>query len=101
MYFVYIVFPKVTEAKKMGEMLVKMRLAACVNILPVESMYHWQDKLTRDKETVLVAKTLKKNIKKLEEFVKSTHSYEVPFIGWWKLDTTKEYRQWLENELKR
>jgi periplasmic divalent cation tolerance protein len=100
MYFVYIVFPRIGAAKKVGEMLVKMRLAACVNVLPMESIYHWQDKLTRDKEVVLVAKTMKKNLKRLEEFVKSTHSYEVPFIGWWKLDVNKDYKKWLENELK-
>ena len=49
MIFVYSTFPNKKEAKEIGKGLVKNKLAACVNIFPIESIYHWQKKIVKDK----------------------------------------------------
>ncbi len=73
--------PKREEAERLAEILVSRRLAACVQILPeIKSFYHWQDKIERDAETLILAKTVIDKFAELEEVVRENHSYEVPEI---------------------
>lgn len=68
------------EAKRIARAVVEERLAACVNILPgaVESIYRWKGKVESAREKLLVIKTSKKSLAKLEAAVKRLHSYDVP-----------------------
>jgi periplasmic divalent cation tolerance protein len=69
------------EAARLAELLVVARLAACVQIMPeMESVYHWQDKIERAPETLLIAKTTQANFDDLERAVRALHSYETPEI---------------------
>lgn len=69
------------EAAQLAEMLVRQRLAACVQILPeIESVYRWQGKIERQKEVLLIAKTTKSKFEELEAKVRAIHSYETPEI---------------------
>ena len=68
-------------AGRIAERLVVDRLAACVNIIPqVESIYHWEGKICRDQELLLIAKTERACFEKLATTVKSLHSYTNPEI---------------------
>ena len=69
------------EAARLAEMLVGERLAACVQILPeMESVYRWQGQIERQKEVLLIAKTLASKFEALEREVRALHSYETPEI---------------------
>jgi periplasmic divalent cation tolerance protein len=69
------------EAARLADMLVVARLAACVQILPeIESIYHWEGKVERAPETILLAKTTQPNFAALEAAVRSLHSYATPEI---------------------
>jgi periplasmic divalent cation tolerance protein len=69
------------EAARLAEVLVGARLAACVQILPeIESVYHWQGKVERAPEVLLLAKTTLSNFNELESLVRSLHGYETPEI---------------------
>jgi periplasmic divalent cation tolerance protein len=69
------------EALRLADVLVGARLAACVQILPeIESVYHWQGKVERAPEVLLLAKTTLSNFNELESLVRSLHSYETPEI---------------------
>ncbi|HEX8888890.1 MAG TPA: divalent-cation tolerance protein CutA [Pyrinomonadaceae bacterium] len=69
------------EAARLADILVNARLAACVQILPeIESVYHWQGKVERAPEILLLAKTTAENFAALEAAVRSLHSYETPEI---------------------
>jgi periplasmic divalent cation tolerance protein len=100
MIFIYITCSNKKEAKKIGLTLVKKRLAACCNIFPIESIYWWQDKVAKDREVVLIAKTLKKNFKKVEKEVKKLHGYKVPCILEISIkEGNIKYLNWLKNAL--
>ena len=59
--------------------LVEKRVAACVNILPRgQSIYRWQGEVTQDSETLLMIKTSRACLERLEQEVRETHPYEVP-----------------------
>jgi periplasmic divalent cation tolerance protein len=101
MIFIYITCPNKKEAQKIGRALLEARLVACVNIFPVESAYWWQNKITKDKEVVLLLKTLKKNFKKIESLVQKIHSYQVPCLCALSIiKVNKEYFNWLKKEIK-
>ena len=69
------------EAARLAAMLVEKRLAACVQILPeMESVYRWQGKVERQREVLLIVKTLRSQFVALEREVRALHSYETPEI---------------------
>lgn len=100
MIFVYVTFPNKKEAEKMAKNLLMRKLAACLNIFPVESIYSWRGKTVKDKEFVAIIKTKKQNFRKIEKFILKNHSYNTPCI----LEipvakVTKKYQQWLNKNL--
>ncbi len=68
------------EARRLAEGLVAGRLAACVQILPVTSIYTWQERLHQDPEWLLLIKTTAARYGDVETFIREHHSYQVPEI---------------------
>jgi periplasmic divalent cation tolerance protein len=69
------------EAEKLSRGLVENKLAYCVNSVPsIQSTYFWEGKVCVDEEILLIAKTRSGRFPALEQWVKETHSYEVPEI---------------------
>lgn len=78
---IYITTENKIEAERIGQVLVEERLAACVNIIDgMQSIYHWEGKLTKDTETILIAKTTTAKTSNLTERVKALHKYDCPCI---------------------
>ncbi|MAF43390.1 MAG: divalent-cation tolerance protein CutA [Parcubacteria group bacterium] len=100
MIFIYSTFPKKKEAKDIGEKLVEKKLAGCVNIFPIDSIYSWKGKIQKDKEFTMVIKTKKGNFKKIEKFIRKNHSYTAPCIVEIPIGkVTKNYLKWLNRFL--
>jgi|SRR5690242_8334338 periplasmic divalent cation tolerance protein len=68
-----------SEAKKIAEMLVERRLAACVNVIPrMHSVYRWKDKVESAEEFLLLIKTGKENESAVQAAIRELHSYDLP-----------------------
>lgn len=78
--FVYTTFPDEEKAKEVGEHLIKEKLAACVNLWPIKSIYSWRDEIQHDQEVGMIIKTRKELYEKVEKRLKELHPYEVPAI---------------------
>jgi len=84
------------EAREIAKILVKKKLAACVQISKIESIYTWDNKLCVDIERLLFIKTKKENFKKVKREIKENHSYDLPEIIEIKIaDASKEYLQFI------
>jgi periplasmic divalent cation tolerance protein len=71
----------IKEAEKLSDILVKKKLAACVNIVPkIHSKYWWKGKIESSAESLMIIKTKTNLFKKLETTVRKHHSYTVPEI---------------------
>ena len=65
----------------MADVLLKKRLAACINISSeVESHYWWKGKKEKAREVVLFIKTKSTAFSKLEKMLRAHHPYSVPEI---------------------
>lgn len=99
---VYITTSDYQEAKKIGEEIVKLRLAACANILGnVESLYWWKGDLEKAKERILILKTTKNKVEEIKKQVKKLHSYENPcVIAIPIIEGSEEYLDWIKKEVE-
>ena len=88
------------EAQKISEALVKERLAACCNIVKARSVYIWKDRLCKEKECIVFAKTSAKKAKQCEARIKELHSYELPAIVFLQAKASKEYGKWVNESTK-
>ena len=90
------------EAQKIAQLLVRGRLAACVNIVPQAcSIFHWRGKVDRAREWLLVIKTTKGRLALLRQVVLKHHSYETPeLIGWPILWGSASYLNWLKQSVR-
>ena len=78
---VFMTAGSVDEANRLADMLVDKRLAACVQIMrEMNSVYRWQGKVERQREVLLIAKTLSSKFAEVEREVVKLHSYETPEI---------------------
>jgi len=77
---VYITASSEAEAEKIGDTLVRERLAACANRHPIKSTFWWEGKVDRDDEVALVVKTKSSLVDEVVTRVKELHSYQVPCI---------------------
>ncbi len=68
------------EAMAIAQSLVQSKLAACVSLAPITSVYRWQDQIQTEPEWQLVIKTTLDCFDALQQRVVELHSYEVPEI---------------------
>jgi periplasmic divalent cation tolerance protein len=89
------------EAGRLAEMLVTRQLAGCVQILAeMESVYRWQGKVERQREVLLIAKTVSSKFAELESEVRALHSYETPEIVAVPLTAgSRPYLDWLSTSV--
>lgn len=87
------------EARRLAGLIVKARLAACVQVMPIHSTYRWQTKVEQAAEWLLTAKTTRARTKALMAFIRRRHPYEVPEIMAMSVARAlPAYRQWVLRE---
>jgi periplasmic divalent cation tolerance protein len=72
--------PTREEAEKLAKLLIEEKLAACVQLLPIESFYVWQGKTQNEPEILLLIKTRTALFETAIARIKAVHSYTVPEI---------------------
>ena len=96
---VYVTAPS-AEAPDLARALVERRLAACVNLVEVRSVYRWEDALQDDPETLLVIKTTGARFADLRAAVVQLHSYDLPeVIAVATADALPDYAAWVAREV--
>lgn len=79
--------------------LVERKLAACVQISTIRSVYRWDGEVQDDPELRLLIKTTRDSYPAVEALLKERHSYALPAVV--ALDVaavSAEYADWVESE---
>jgi len=86
-------------ARTFARRLVEARLAACVNLVPLASIYRWRGKVEHAREILLVVKTAARHVRELERWVLREHPYECPeFVVLEPRHVAPGYLRWVEEE---
>ena len=95
---VYCVFGSTEEAERIGRAVVEERLAACVNILgPCRSIFRWQGAVETAEEVPAIFKTGAEGADRLVARLAELHSYDVPAIVVWPIETAlAAYADWVQ-----
>ena len=87
------------EAVRIARDLVNRRLAACVNVHPVTSIFRWQGRLQNESEWLLLIKTRSEVFAKLKTRISKLNRYDVPEIVSLKInDGLPSYLKWMDSE---
>jgi periplasmic divalent cation tolerance protein len=94
--------PNLKTARNLARLALEKRLIACANLIPkIESHYWWQGKIERGSEVLLILKTTKANLAKLEKVILSVHPYDTPeFLVLPLHSGNHRYLDWISSSLK-
>lgn len=98
---VYSIFADAEEAERIGRQMVEEQLAACVNILGAcRSFYRWQGSVDTAEEVAALFKTTAEGAETLIARIAELHSYDVPAITVWPVDSLPaSYASWVEESV--
>jgi uncharacterized protein involved in tolerance to divalent cations len=68
------------DAERIAGVLLEGRLAACVQILPIDSRYVWKGRIERGAEFLLLIKCAASNFGAVRDAILASHAYELPEI---------------------
>ena len=85
---------KAEQADYLSKLIIERRLAACVQIDQISSYYNWDGEMHRDKEFRLFIKHPIENKKRIQDFLKANHKYDLPEILQLKGEINQEYLDW-------
>lgn len=84
------------EAERIARVVLTRRLAACLHLTPIRSMYEWKGELCDDREVVLVARTRHDLMALVVALVHEQHSYELPAVTAAPMTGSDAYVAWIE-----
>ena len=89
------------EAKALANALVEAKLAACVSLLPIHSIYTWEGEINAEDEWQLLIKTDLAQFPNVEAKIREISSYAVPeVIALPILAGSHPYLQWISEQVK-
>jgi len=84
------------EAQRLADLLVELRLAACVQLVDIASAFTWQGKVEHAQDGVLLIKTRTVLYPQVERLLRENHSYSVPEILQIPIENgLPDYLQWM------
>ena len=88
------------EAEHIGELLIRQRLAACVQMTPIRTKYMWKGNVAFHEETLLVIKTLHTLYPKVQSLILKTATYDLPeVIAQPVVGCSKAYFDWIVSQV--
>ncbi len=87
------------NALRMAKLLIQNKLAACVSIKQIFSIYKWDDDIEETKEFEITLKSKLELKDNLIEFLNKKSTYDVPQIIYKKYHSEVKYYDWLNKTI--
>ena len=88
-----------SNALRLAKLLVKNKIAACVSMKEIFSIYEWNNNIEETKEFEIMIKSKPEFKENLIDFLHKNSSYEVPQIIYKKYNTEMKYYDWLNKTI--
>lgn len=92
---IYVTHKNLTEAKKVGEELLKEKIIACANYFPIKASYWWIGEIESDDEYVSILKTRTEYWEKVKNVIENIHPYDTPCIMKIDVEANENYEKWI------
>ena len=93
--------PDQTFAKEISTLLIEKKLAACVHMFQIESVYSWDNKIENTHEILLRIKSEKRLFLEIKDVISNHHPYDIPeIIATPIIESNEKYTNWLKTSLK-
>ena len=87
------------NALRMAKLLIQNKLAACVSIKQIFSIYKWDDDIEETKEFEITIKSKPEFKDYLIDFLKEISTFDVPQIIYKKFNSDIKYYDWLNKTI--
>ena len=87
------------NALRMAKLLMQKKLAACVSIKQIFSIYKWDDDIEETKEFEITIKSKPEFKDYLIELLNKISTYDVPQIIYKKYDSEMKYNDWINKTI--
>ena len=91
--------PNQLLAERIAKELIERKLAACVSIKEIKSIYKWRGNIEENKEFEITIKSLPENLHKITLFLKRKINYEVPELIYKIFDSENMYFKWMKESI--
>ena len=88
-----------TNAVRMAKLLIKEKIAACVSIKQIFSVYKWDDGIEETKEFEITIKSKLEFQDYLIEFLNKNSTFDVPQIIYKKYHAEMKYYDWMNKTI--
>ncbi len=88
-----------TNALRVAKLLIKEKLAACVSIKQIFSVYKWNDDIQEAKEFEITIKSKPEFKDDLIDFLHKISTYDIPQIIYKKYHAEFKYYDWLNKTI--
>lgn len=90
------------EAEQIARLLVDRRLAACVQIAPIASVYRWEGAIRREPEFQMQIKTIAEQVEAVTAAILSVSTYATPeVVATPVMGGSPAYLAWVQGETER
>ena len=91
--------PNKKNALRIARLLIQNKLAACVSIKQIFSIYEWDDLIEETKEFEITIKSKVEFKDKIIDFLHQVSTYDVPQIIYKKYPSEMKYYEWLDETI--
>ena len=88
------------DAQRLGRAAIERRVAACVQVNEIQSIYRWDGEIQTDREWRVLFKTTAQQCAALESLIKELHPYDLPAIVMVNADAESRFALWVDGEVQ-
>ena len=88
-----------TNALRLAKLLIQKKLAACVSIKQISSIYKWNDDIEETKEFEITIKSKPEFKDDLIDFLHKFSTYDIPQIIYKKYHSEMKYYEWFDGTI--
>lgn len=96
----YVTMPNEDKASEIIYNLLEKKLIACANIMPIKSIYNYENKINTDHETLVLLKTSQESIKSTVVEIEKLHPYKTPCILGLSATANSKYYEFVTDSVK-